>query len=52
MAVTGEALKYKNGIKSHASKGPQYPLTASAKFPLKYFLAISRYIVESADNLS
>jgi hypothetical protein len=52
IAVTGVALKYRNGIKSHASRGPQYPFTAFEKSPLKYFSARSRYMVESADNLS
>ncbi|MEN6292396.1 MAG: hypothetical protein ABFD07_10350 [Methanobacterium sp.] len=26
----------KNGANNHEKRGPQYPLTASAKFPFKY----------------
>jgi hypothetical protein len=52
MAKRGVTSKYTYGINSHARRGPQYPFTAFAKSPLKYFSARSRYMVESAVNLS
>ncbi|MBA7634989.1 hypothetical protein ES703_42589 [subsurface metagenome] len=35
--------KHKNGARSQASSGPQYPLTALLKSPFRYFWAIEMY---------
>jgi len=40
VASRGSTPRKRNGINNHENSGPQYPLTASWKFPAKYFWAM------------